>query len=332
MSNSPEFDKIRNSGRLAYEYIRGSHLYGLDTPESDVDTGGVYLCTLNELYGAFGYMPQVSDEKHDNAWYEIGNLIELLMRSNPTALEAVFVPADKIISPIHPAMKLLLDNRDRFVTKQCFNSFFGYARSQISKARGLNKKIVNPVERRLGVMDFIYTFKGQGSQPLANWLTERGLKQRYCGLVNVPNMSDCHGVYYDFGQHCGNERDWRLDKKYLRFASEYFGMGMDLEKSVSKLESLRPIGYRGMLPEDKEANQLRLCSIPKSADRPICFISYNPGAYSRHCRMYREYQQWIKERNETRYQSNLNKNYDSKNMMHMFRLVHMGCEIAEVGA
>ncbi len=46
-----EFDKIRNEGRLAYEYIRGSQLYGLNTPSSDTDTGGVYLCNKDELHG-----------------------------------------------------------------------------------------------------------------------------------------------------------------------------------------------------------------------------------------------------------------------------------------
>lgn len=31
-----QFDKIRGEGRLLYEYIRGSHLYGLNTDISDI--------------------------------------------------------------------------------------------------------------------------------------------------------------------------------------------------------------------------------------------------------------------------------------------------------
>ena len=42
------FDIIRNDGRLLYEYIRGSHLYGLNNEDSDVDTCGVYACTKDE--------------------------------------------------------------------------------------------------------------------------------------------------------------------------------------------------------------------------------------------------------------------------------------------
>ncbi len=322
------FDIIRNEGRLAYEYVRGSQLYGLNTPTSDTDTGGVYLCKQEELYGCFGYKPQVSDARHDNTWFEIGELVRLLMKSNPTVLETLFVPEDKIIGEVHPLMQMIIDHRDKFVTKQCFNPFFGYAKSQIEKARGLNKKIVNPMERRRTPMEFVYTFHRQGSKPFGEWLEERGLKQRYCGLVNVPNMRDMYGVYYDFGQHCAVEEDWRGGDAFLRFAQDYFHLA-DEAAVREYLETLKPIGYRGMFNEEKDSNEVRLSSIDKPTTPPICFVAYNQDAYSQHCRKYAEYQRWVKERNPVRYESNISKNYDSKNMMHMFRLVHMASEIAE---
>ena len=43
------FDVIRQDGRLLYEYIRGSHLYGLNNEDSDIDTSGVYVCTRDEF-------------------------------------------------------------------------------------------------------------------------------------------------------------------------------------------------------------------------------------------------------------------------------------------
>lgn len=91
----------------------------------------------------------------------------------------------------------------------------------------------------------------------------------------------------------------------------------------------QPIGYRGAFSEDKGANELKLSSVDKNAGDPLCFISFNRDAYSQHCRSFAEYQRWVKERNPERYKANLDKNYDSKNMMHMFRLVHMASEIAE---
>lgn len=322
-----EFDIIRGDGRLLYEYIRGSHLYGLNTEDSDVDTSGVFACTQDELFGCFGYKAQVSDPRHDNTWFEIGELIRLLLKSNPTVMESLFVPADKVLGPVHPLMQMVIDSREQFISKQCFNPFFGYAKSQIEKARGLNKKIVNPITQRLTPFDFIYTFKGQGSTKFRDWLANRGLHQEFCGLVNVPNMHDIYGAYYDFGAHVAELQDWKDDASFLTYACEYY-KDKDTEETKSRLAGLAPIGYRGVINAETDGNELRLSSIDDRGCRPICFISYNQSGYSSHCRLYAEYQTWVKERNQKRYESNLEKTYDSKNMMHCFRLMHMAGEIA----
>ena len=322
------FEIIRNDGRLLYEYIRGSHLYGLNNEFSDVDTSGVYVCTQNELFGCYGYKPQVSDARHDKTWFEIGELVRLLLKSNPTVMECLFVPTDKVIGSVHQLMQLLIDHRDQFISKQCFNPFYGYAKSQIEKARGLNKKIVNPITKRLTPFDFIYTFKGQGSTKFSDWLSNRGLNQEFCGLVNVPNMHDIYGVYYDFGAHISANNDWRYNMPFLTYACDFLG-NESIKEATSQLCTMAPTGYRGVLSLDADGNELRLSSVEDKNTHPICFISYNQSGYSAHCRQYAEYQTWVKERNPKRYESNLNKNYDSKNMMHCFRLMHMAAEIAE---
>ena len=333
------FDIIRNDGRLLYEYIRGSQLYNLNTLDSDVDTSGVYICTKEELLGSlpgtdsarFGntYKAQVSDSRHDNIWFEIGELLRLLMKSNPTVLESLFVPKNKIIGEVHPLMKMIIDNREQFLTKQCFNPFFGYAKSQIEKARGLNKKIVNPVTERLTPYDFIYTFKGQGSTKFRDWLANRGLHQEFCGLVSVPNMHDIYGVYYDYPAHAKASGDTCYrELEFVRMACENYNIG-NVYDLMAFLRDKEPIGYRGVIKVDAKADEIRLSSIDDKNTKPICFISYNQSGYSSHCRQYADYQTWVKERNPKRYESNLNKNYDSKNMMHCFRMIHMACEIAE---
>ena len=328
MEQMTNFDRIKNDGRLLYEYIRGSHLYGLNNEYSDVDTGGVYVCTGKEFLGCFGYKPQVSDSRHDNAWYEVGEMVRLLLKSNPTMMESLFVPEDKVLGPVHPLMQLILDQREQFLSKQCFNPFFGYAKSQIEKARGLNKRIVNPVTERLTPFDFTFTFKGQGSMKLRDWLADRNLHQECCGLVNVPNMRDIYGVYYDFGAHISSHSDWRGDAVFLVFACECFG-DEGIEETKKRLAAMTPLGYRGVFGAEAGGNELRLSSIDNKDDRPVCFVSYNQDGYSTHCRQYAEYQDWVKKRNPKRYESNLDKNYDSKNMMHCFRLMHTAAEIAE---
>ena len=58
-------------------------------------------------------------------------------------------------------------------------------------------------------------------------------------------------------------------------------------------------------------------------------MSYNQNGYESHCKRYKEYIEWVEKRNPVRYESNLKKNYDSKNIYHTVRLLHMGKELAE---
>lgn len=342
-------EDLRKKGWIAYEYRRGSHMYHLNVATSDEDTGGVFICPQSYLYGLRSdYPEQVADEKNDTVFYEFGRWIELLLKSNPTALESLFAPEDCIIGEVHPAVQFVLDHKEMFLSKECFKTFYGYAVSQIGKARGLNKKIVNPVEKRLDILDFCYTFKNQGSQPIKEFLDNNNLKQKYCGLVNVPNMRDTYGLYYDFAAHykfeeyesekelLGREPDdedfqnWCFDMRYRTARYDNF---MDYDycmKTYNRVVNKEFFGYSGIVHPDEleKSNEVRLSSIPKG-ETPICFMTYNKDAYTCHCRDYREYKEWEEKRNPVRYEGNLGHNYDSKNVMHCMRLVRMAKELAQ---
>lgn len=330
-------EELRNSGLIAYEYKRGSHMYHLNTETSDEDFGGVFFCPKKMLLGLRGrYEEQVSDSKSDVVFYEFGRWLELLLKSNPTVLEGLFAPEDCIVGEVHPAVRKILDNRELFLSKECFKTFYGYAVSQISKARGLNKKIVNPVTERKDILDFCYTFNDQGSLPIKKFLAENGLDQKYCGLVNIPNMSDgdssIYGVYYDFAAYFKFEnidwvRDWyngnSLYKKIFPSVSEQ----LSIQKRIEDKEFFH---YGGIVHPDEieKSNTVRLSSVPKG-EKPICFMAYNKNGYMRHCRDYKDYKEWEKNRNPARYESNLGHNYDAKNVMHCMRLVRMAKELAQ---
>lgn len=348
------FESVRNEGLLIYEYIRGSHAYGLQKPDgsSDVDTAGVYIEPIEQVLGmGLDFQEQISDEKGDNVWYGLKKFFNLLLTSNPTVLESLFIPQDKILYE-HPIMTEIKKHREKFVTKECFKAFIGYAKTQILKARGLNKKIVNPVNERLEPLDFAYTFYNQGSTKVKNWLEYRGLDQKYCGLVRIPNMREVYGVYYDWGNHFeGNgmtifdleEEYFQAKKSFLQndpYDSKVYNLCNFLmeytnkESPIGALSSLdmKPIGYKGMVGDDGMSNELRLSSVSKGV-KPICYISYNKDGYTKHCKDYKEYKDWEKYRNPERYRENItnNKGYDAKNMAHSVRLLHMGIEIAKTG-
>lgn len=342
------FEDIRNKGLLLYEFVKGSVSQHLNTETSDTDTGGVFIEPLEQVLGlGFDLQNEVSDEKQDTKWFGFTKYMNLLSVSNPLVLESLFVEDDMVLY-MHPLFKEIRENRDFFITKKCFDSFFGYARSQIKKCRGVNKRIVNPVHERLTPLDFTFTFYKQGSTCIKNWLAYRGLKQKYCGLVAIPNCHNTYGLYYDFGQHFKMEnvsfdemRESYLKKieheeiakaddsyKIMRFLCE----DLKIEDLGAFFENMQPIGFRGIWCEENDANELRLSSIPKGM-KCLCHIIYNTYGYTKHCTDYRMYQDWLKYRNPQRYLDNskANKGYDLKNVAHCIRMIDMSIEIANEG-
>ena len=89
--------------------------------------------------------------------------------------------------------------------------------------------------------------------------------------------------------------------------------------------------YTGIIRKD-EANDVCLSNIPRE-ETPVGLMYFNKDGYSVYCKKYKEYWDWVEKRNDERYKTTLahGKNYDSKNMMHVFRLLLMAREIAIEG-
>ena len=323
---------IKKEGSILYEYVRGSHCHGIATEKSDIDLGGIFMADKNTLMDlGLNYLPQISDEKNDITYYEFKRFMMLLMKSNPTILEALFVD-NKFVNIEHPIISEIKKHRDTFLTKKCFASFYKYAESQIEKAKGLNKMINWDKEqmKRKTPFDFAYTFYNQGSTKIRNWLDNRGLRQEFCGLVHIPNMHDTYGVYYDWGAHfeangIKNVEDFRNHLSH-DFAESFYHFIDGDESEYRWFENNKDVKhYRGMCLEN--STDMRGSSVSKG-EKPLCWLVYNESGYKSHCVKYKQFQDWIKHRNPVRYESNLNKSYDAKNMCECFRLIHCGIEIA----
>ena len=177
---------------ILLEAVSGSRAYGLATPQSDTDLKGVFYLPRRYYYG-LDYLPQISDAGNDITYYELGRFVELLLASNPTALELLAAPPDTIRqrSPLMDALRPAW-----FLSKACQQTFAGYALGQIKKARGLNKKINAPVAAKTP-LDFCHILDGARTLPLAAWLARSGREQRRIGLVRLPHARDLYAVYYD---------------------------------------------------------------------------------------------------------------------------------------
>lgn len=298
-----------------YLVIRGSQAYGTNLPTSDTDYSGVFIQSIDDILGN-KYIEQINDDKNDTVIYEIRRFLELLQKNNPTVLELLNTPEDCVLYK-DPIFDEILSNRDKFITKICANSFGGYAKTQIQKAKGQNKKQNWEKDKviRKTPLDFCqlipnsrFGISAQKSIPIKEWLESSDKDQSKCGLSKVPHSKDMYALYYDFSEG---------------YEPEYFE-----EMGIPKV-----LKFKGIAFED--SNDIRLSSIPDfgSDDKDwfIGYVSYNKDGYTQHCNDYRSYETWLKERNEQRWVdvSSHGQKIDGKNMMHCKRLMQMAREIAE---
>lgn len=280
-------DELQNgSSHLLLKCISGSQAYGLALPHSDTDIKGVFIQPKKEYYG-LTYIDQINNETNDIMYYEVKKFVELLLKNNPNILELLSTPDDCVLYR-HQVINFL--KPEMFLSRLCNQTFGQYAYAQIKKARGLNKKILDPIDRnRKTVLDFCYIIKGQGAVPASDWLREQGFEQEDCGLIHIDHMRDLYALFHQ------SQTDRRV---YGIFSGE-------------------------------EANDVSLSSVPEGL-QPKATLYFNKDGYSVYCKEYRQYWEWVELRNEERYDNTVShgKNYDAKNMMHVFRLLNMAEEIA----
>ncbi len=187
-------ERIRQPDLLLLDSVAGSHAYGTAVKGSDEDRRGVFVAPRSFI-GGLDAIEQVADERNDQVYYELGHFVALLLKNNPNALELLAMPED-CIRYRHPLFDLL--DPSIFLSKLCARTFGEYAMGQIRKARGLNKKIVNPQpEKRLALLDFCHVPQGQGSVPVLEWLSDRNLDPRKCGLTSVQHAAGMFAIYHD---------------------------------------------------------------------------------------------------------------------------------------
>jgi hypothetical protein len=295
---------------IIFKALVGSQAYGTATPTSDQDYKGIYVQKDRDLL-TFNYQPQIEVSK-DETYYEIRRVVELLRTGNPTLLELLYSPKDCIVYK-SPAMQVLIDNRDKFLTKRCKETFAGYAMAQIKKAKGTDKLMNWEAERmeRKDVLDFCYVYDNGKTVPLKAFLSKRMLNQKYCGLAALDHFRDGYALYYDFN---GEGVDEAIENNWIDQLPD-----ADIKEGR--------LGYKGIIGE--KSNEVRLSSIPKG-EEPIGIMHFNKDGYSVHCKDYSRFLEWKEKHNKQRLVDvkNHNQKIDGKNMLHCRRLLDVAYEIA----
>jgi predicted nucleotidyltransferase len=153
----------------------GSHLYGTNTENSDLDIKGVYLpsiqdCILNKIQKSITNNTKIGNGKNskedvDCEFYSLQYfLLELGKNGDTTFLDMIHAPKKSIIQT-SLEWENLQANRSKFYTKN-LKAYIGYCRSQASKY-GIKGSKLNEAKKILDIFN-----KHNESEKLANFWEE----------------------------------------------------------------------------------------------------------------------------------------------------------------
>lgn len=294
---------IPKNARILFKGIVGSQSYGLATETSDIDYKSIYIQSDEDILSN-NYIPQVDINKDDVA-YELRRFLELVSTGNPNVLELLFLP-ERCILQTSKEYEYLRKNRAQFLTKICYYTYSGYAKTQLGKASGLNKKYNWEKDKtvRKYIQDFSKIIDRQSGKTtnLKDWLVENGYTQEQIGLAHIEGFRDCYRLYTDDIKWATDNH--RFDKIVETRNYKGFGDINSNEPRKSEIEQYRINDWKGI-------------------------VYWNRESYSTHCKEYREYEDWLKNRNENRVATNKKhgQQLDGKNLLHLVRLIMTAQEI-----
>lgn len=117
--------------RIILLTLGGSHAYGTNNENSDIDIRGCALEKPSDLIG-FSEFEQVIDIDTDTVIYGFNKLVRLLVSCNPNTIEMLGCKPEHYLY-LSKEGKLLLQNSKLFLSKKCINSFGGYAYQQLNR-------------------------------------------------------------------------------------------------------------------------------------------------------------------------------------------------------
>jgi hypothetical protein len=130
----------------------GSRAYGLDTPQSDVDSRGVCVPPRRFLLGLSTF-EQHESEGGDHVVYALAKFARLALEGNPNLIETLFTEPPDILH-LHPLGERLFEARRLFLSRRVGQRFGGYATAQLKRMAGHHRWLNDPPLHQPGPAEF----------------------------------------------------------------------------------------------------------------------------------------------------------------------------------
>lgn len=135
--------------------LAGSHAYGTNTPESDIDLRGVMIPKEKKYYMGFQtHFEQYSESTpEDLTIYDMRKAFHLISNCNPNMVELLFTD-EKYYRILRPEWRKVIEYRDKFISKKVRYTYTGYAFAQLKKIKSVRNWLLNPPQKKPERSDF----------------------------------------------------------------------------------------------------------------------------------------------------------------------------------
>lgn len=158
---SNQYHFLRDNPHLGQNIILiglgGSHAYGTNNEQSDLDIRGCALNNKEEILTNANF-EQFVNEETDTTIYSFNKLVHLLSNCNPNTIEILGLKAEHYLY-VSSIGQELLDHKNLFLSKRAVHAFGGYATAQLRRLDNKAARLVGQEQRETHILNSIESAK-----------------------------------------------------------------------------------------------------------------------------------------------------------------------------
>ena len=290
---------------ILVKHLAGSHAYGTNTPTSDVDYRGIFYTSYADLISPFNEAKEITDtSEEDTKFSELKLYINRYLKCNPNVVETLWVEPQDITFKTNIYDELRSYRKELLSSKAAF-TYTGYGAAQFAKMRNHHLWLQRTEILKPEQVDYISLVLNMN----VNMPDRFSLRNYLHGYRLVLMRDNIYGLYSDPGHTCWNVHDGSLKKENP--SGEFYKKSRSVVDWVySKVSGEEYFGTKRL---------------------PFLIVKFNQKEYDAKLKEYQNLKTWEENRNPARHQLELLHGFDTKNALHLVRLLRTGEEILKTG-
>jgi len=309
---------------ILIEHIAWSNLYWTNDETSDMDYRWVFIEDINNIYTNNRTSTYFDKEQEDYELKELWFFLQLATENNPNILETLFCPPE-FITKKHPLWDIIYNKRYEFLSQKAITTFYWYINSQMQRMIKTNNWMKNIYSLDNSILEELWLKNQVELMDLSEDIIEdiiyrKWLNRKNFSMIVKPKHNEHFKVLYNFTSN----------KNYNKVSNELLEI---LESSAiwTKIETWVYFIYLKDINNKYSFTNNWMISALNNGDlsqmwidirelSPDIIISFNTQEFDNHMKNYNGYYSWKSTKNSNRLELQKQNWYDSKFLMHIFRL------------